>query len=113
MHRRAFDGAIDRVLEGESLSSALARTACFPDLVLDRLAVGENTGNVVPCLRDIATTYQQKISRQLNMFTKVIASVILARLRLRGIHRDRHGDGGAPGGELELQGGRLEPYGTS
>ncbi len=77
VHRRAFDGAIDRVLEGESLSASLSRTGCFPDLVLDRLAVGENTGNVVPCLRDIATTYQVKISRQLNMFTKVIASAIL------------------------------------
>jgi general secretion pathway protein F len=77
VHRKAFDGAIERVLEGEALSAALARTGCFPDLVLDRLAVGENTGNVVPCLRDIAATYQKKISRELNMFTKVIASAIL------------------------------------
>jgi type II secretory pathway component PulF len=77
VHRRAFDGAIDRVLEGEALSSALARTGCFPELVLDRLSVGENTGNVVPCLKDIADNYQKKISRQLNFFTKVIASVIL------------------------------------
>jgi type II secretory pathway component PulF len=77
VHRKAFDGAIDRVLEGESLSSALARTGCFPELVLDRVAVGENTGNVVPSLRDIAQTYQKRISRQLNFFTKVIAGVIL------------------------------------
>jgi type II secretory pathway component PulF len=77
VHRRAFDGAIDRVLEGESLSGALARTGCFPDLVLDRLSVGENTGNVVPSLRDIAKSYQASISRQLNLFTKVIASTIL------------------------------------
>jgi type II secretory pathway component PulF len=77
VHRRAFDGAIDRVLEGESLSSSLGRTECFPELVLDRLSVGENTGNVVPCLKDIADNYQKRISRQLNLFTKVIASVIL------------------------------------
>jgi type II secretory pathway component PulF len=77
VHRRAFDGAIDRVLEGEALSTALARTGCFPDLVLDRLSVGENTGNVVPSLRDIAKSYQLKISKQLNMFTKVFASAIL------------------------------------
>ncbi|MFZ1056494.1 MAG: type II secretion system F family protein, partial [Opitutaceae bacterium] len=56
---------------------ALARTGCFPELVLDRLSVGENTGNVVPSLKDIAKTYQKRISRQLNLFTKVIASVIL------------------------------------
>ncbi len=77
VHRAAFDGAIDRVLEGESLSSSLGRTGCFPELVLDRLSVGENTGNVVPCLKDIADNYQKRISRQLNLFTKVIASVIL------------------------------------
>lgn len=77
VHRRAFDGAIDRVLEGEALSTALGRTGCFPDLVLDRLAVGENTGNVVPSLKDIAKSYQVQISKQLNLFTKVIASAIL------------------------------------
>jgi type II secretory pathway component PulF len=77
VHRKAFGTAIERVLEGEALSSALTRTGCFPELVLDRVAVGENTGNVVPSLKDIATTYQKRISRQLNMFTKVIAGVIL------------------------------------
>ena len=78
VHRRAFDGAIERVLEGESLSAALTRTGCFPELVLDRLAVGENTGNVVPSLKNIADAYQKLITRQLNLFTKVIASTVLA-----------------------------------
>lgn len=77
VHRRAFDEATGRVLEGESLSLALTRTNCFPDLVLDRLAVGENTGNVVPSLRDIARSYQKIVSGQLNIFTKVIASGVL------------------------------------
>jgi general secretion pathway protein F len=77
VHRRAFDGAIDRVLEGETLSSALTRTGCFPELVLDRLSVGENTGNIVPSLRDIAKNYQRTITRQLKLFTDVIAGVIL------------------------------------
>jgi type II secretory pathway component PulF len=77
VHRRAFDGAIDRVLEGETLSSALTRTGCFPELVLDRLSVGENTGNIVPSLRDIAKGYQKTITRQLNFFTQVIAGVVL------------------------------------
>lgn len=77
VHRAAFNTAIGRVLEGEALSAAFARTGCFPDLVLDRLAVGENTGNVVPSLKQIATTYQKLISNQLSMFTKVIASGVL------------------------------------
>jgi type II secretory pathway component PulF len=77
VHRQGFNTAIARVLEGEALSVALARTGCFPDLVLDRLAVGENTGNVVPSLKQIATAYQKNISNQLNVFTKVIASGVL------------------------------------
>ncbi|MSU70957.1 MAG: type II secretion system F family protein [Opitutus sp.] len=77
VHRAAFNTATARVLEGEALSVALTRTACFPDLVLDRLAVGENTGNVVPSLKQIAAAYQKLISSQLNMFTKVIASGVL------------------------------------
>jgi type II secretory pathway component PulF len=77
VHRRAFLGAIARVLEGEALSNALARTGCLPDLVLDRLAVGENTGNVVPSLRDIARSQQKAITAQLDFFTSIIASVFL------------------------------------
>jgi type II secretory pathway component PulF len=77
VHRRAFNEATARVLEGEALSAALARTNCFPDLVLDRLAVGENTGNVAPSLKDIGRTYQKIITDQLNFFTKVFASAVL------------------------------------
>ena len=77
VHREAFNVATARVLEGEALSVALGRTGCFPDLVLDRLSVGENTGNVVPSLKQIAAAYQRQISAQLNLFTKVIASGVL------------------------------------
>ncbi|PTX91647.1 type II secretion system F family protein [Opitutus sp. ER46] len=77
VHREAFATATARVLEGESLSGALTRTNCFPDLVLDRLSVGENTGNVVPSLKQVAQTYQKAISRQLNAFTNVLASAVL------------------------------------
>jgi general secretion pathway protein F len=77
VHRDAFNTATARVLEGEALSSALQRTGCFPDLVLDRLAVGENTGNVVPSLKAISRAYQKIISNQLHFFTRVLASVFL------------------------------------
>ncbi len=77
VHRAAFNTATGRVLEGEALSLALGRTGVFPELVLDRLAVGENTGNVVPSLKQIAIAYQKRISNQLNVFTKVIASGVL------------------------------------
>jgi len=75
--RSAFSEATDRVLEGEKLSQALARTNCFPDLVLDRLAVGESTGNLAPSLRDIARTFQQALARQTQAFTTIISTAVL------------------------------------
>jgi general secretion pathway protein F len=77
VHRREFHAATDRVIEGEALSSSLTKTGCFPDLVLDRLTVGENTGNVVPSLHEISRNYRRMISSQLNLFVKVIATAVL------------------------------------
>jgi type II secretory pathway component PulF len=74
---RAFTDATDRVLEGEKLSTALARTDCFPDLVLDRLSVGESTGNLAPCLRDIARTFQAQLRQQLAVFRAVLSYGVL------------------------------------
>jgi type II secretory pathway component PulF len=76
-HRQAFTEATARVLEGESLSLALGRTGCFPNLVLDRLAVGENTGNVVPSLKEIGRTYQRELSRRLQAFTAIVSTGVL------------------------------------
>jgi len=77
VHRRAFGQAIDRVIEGESLSLALGHTGCFPELMIDRLAIGENTGNIVPSLKDIARNHQKIISHQLDAFTRILATVML------------------------------------
>jgi type II secretory pathway component PulF len=77
LHRAAFTEATDHVLEGEALSKALVRTGCFPDLVLDQLAVGETNGNLVPSLRKVANGFQKMLTAQLKMFTSVIGSVVL------------------------------------
>ena len=55
-----------------------------PPVLHDRLAVGENTGNVVPSLKQIANAYQKLISSQLSMFTKVIASAVLMGVFILG-----------------------------
>jgi type II secretory pathway component PulF len=71
--------ATDRVLEGESLSRALARTGYFPRLLLDRVAVAEQTGNLAPGLRDIARSYRAELDRWLGAMSQTIsASVLIA-----------------------------------
>lgn len=73
----AFRDATSRVLEGESLSSSLAKTNCFPPLVIDRLAVGESTGQLAPSLRNIAASYQEDLQRQVGIMTQVISTGVL------------------------------------
>lgn len=75
--QRAFSEATSRVLEGEALSSALSRTGCFPPLVIDRLAVGESTGQLAPSLRNIAASYEDELRRQIKVFTQVVSSGVL------------------------------------
>lgn len=75
--RAALRQATDRVLEGESLSAALTRTGFFPDLVLDRLAVGESTGKLAPSLRDISRHYSQRHARRLESFIGITANGVL------------------------------------
>lgn len=73
----ALRTATDRVLEGETLSIALSRTGYMPDLMLDRLSVGESTGQLAPCLRDIARNYAETQTRRLQGLTTVISSAVL------------------------------------
>jgi general secretion pathway protein F len=49
----------------------------FPPLMLDRLAVGEQTGSLAPSLRDIATDYRQDLSGWLQNFTRIISTAVL------------------------------------
>jgi general secretion pathway protein F len=70
--------ATDRVIEGASLSAALARTGLFPALFLDRLTVGEQTGNLAPSLRQIAQSYQVNLSRRLDMAVRTSSGIVLA-----------------------------------
>ena len=75
--QNAFHDATGRVLEGESLSQSLAKTNCFPALVVDRLAVSESTGQLAPGLRGIAHTYQGDLTRQIRVFTQIMSSGVL------------------------------------
>jgi len=73
----ALRAATDRVLEGESLSVSFGRTGYLPDLMIDRLAVGESTGKLAPCLRDISRNYAAAHSRRLHGLTTIISSAVL------------------------------------
>ncbi len=69
--------ATDRVIEGSGLSAALARTGLAAPLLLDRLAVGEQTGNLAPSLREIARSCRKTLSRRLELAVRISSGVVL------------------------------------
>ena len=71
--RAAFAEARGKIAEGAGISAALAGTGFLPPLVLDVLAVGESTGNIVPSLHEIARDYRKRISKQVGVFVSVVS----------------------------------------
>ena len=66
-----------RVTDGTSISQPLAKGKIFPPLLIDMLAVGEESGEVVPALKNIADTYEGELSRTLKVFTTLLEPAII------------------------------------
>lgn len=66
-----------RVTDGTSISTPLAQGKIFPPLLIDMLAVGEESGEVAPALKNIADTYEQELSYTLKVFTTLLEPAII------------------------------------
>ncbi|TVR50730.1 MAG: type II secretion system F family protein [Puniceicoccaceae bacterium] len=75
--RESFGEARLRIAEGVSISNALKTTGYFPDLVLDILTVGENTGNIVPSLKEMSRHFHARLTAQVRAFMGVISIGVL------------------------------------
>lgn len=71
-----------RVTDGTSITQPLAKGKVFPPLLLDMLAVGEESGEVVPALQNIADTYEQELEHRLRVFTTLLEPIIILGMAL-------------------------------
>ena len=75
--RESFGEARVKVTEGVALSSAFKSTGYFDDMALDVFTVGENTGDVVPGLRQMSQQYTEMIDRFVKTMLGVISTGVL------------------------------------
>ncbi|MCH6257522.1 type II secretion system F family protein [Puniceicoccaceae bacterium K14] len=75
--RERFIEARGKVVEGATLSSAFKSTDYFDDMVLDIFTVGENTGNIVPGLKQMTSQYNEAIDRFIKAFLGSISIGVL------------------------------------
>lgn len=69
--------AENRIIEGSSLSSEIARSSWFPIMVSRMLAVGEDTGSSVTMLNKLADMYEEDMEKNLDKVIALAQPIIL------------------------------------
>lgn len=72
--RIRFRAARTQINEGLSLSQSFKRNRIMPDLSLDVLAVGENTGNISNGLLEISRNFRKELDSRLRFMTTTITT---------------------------------------
>jgi type II secretory pathway component PulF len=65
------------VMDGASLSVALRAPGVFPELMLDMMAVGEQTGHFGETMNMIAEVYERELDKQVQVTSALIPPVIM------------------------------------
>ncbi|HAV64488.1 MAG TPA: type II secretion system protein [Verrucomicrobiales bacterium] len=70
----------EEVTDGKTIAQPLARSKIFPQLMIDLLKIGEETGDVPGALRNLADTYEGELAVALRMLTDLIEPVLIITL---------------------------------
>jgi type IV pilus assembly protein PilC len=76
--RRAAASVQESVRRGESLAGPLAEHPVFPPMVVQMLAVGEETGQVDTMLEKVSTFYNQEVEASVDALTSLIEPLLIA-----------------------------------
>ncbi len=75
--RQTLQRVKEGVLQGESLSRAMAAIDLIPRLLVEMLAVGEKTGNIDASLATLADYYRQRVDQRINVLTAIIEPLLI------------------------------------
>jgi type II secretory pathway component PulF len=67
----------DAVTDGKTLAQPLAQSKIFPQLMVDLVKIGEETGDVPGALRNVAETYEGELAIALRVLMNLIEPVLI------------------------------------
>jgi type II secretory pathway component PulF len=67
----------EAVTDGKTIAQPLARSKVFPQLMIDLIRIGEDTGDVPGSLENLASTYENDLSLQLRILTNMIEPAMI------------------------------------
>jgi type II secretory pathway component PulF len=72
----------EEVTDGKTIAQPLARSKVFPQLMVDLVKIGEDTGDVPGALKNVADTYENELSIALRVLTNMIEPVMIIVMAL-------------------------------
>jgi len=72
----------EEVTDGKTIAQPLARSKVFPQLMVDLVKIGEDTGDVPGALKNVADTYENELSIALRVLTNMIEPVMIIIMAL-------------------------------
>jgi len=67
----------EEVTDGKTIAQPLAKSGLFPQLMIDLLKIGEETGDVPGSLENLADTYESELAIGLRVMTNLIEPVMI------------------------------------
>ncbi len=67
----------EEVTDGKTIAQPLARSKIFPQLMVDLVKIGEDTGDVPGALKNVADTYENELSIALRVMTNMIEPTLI------------------------------------
>jgi type IV pilus assembly protein PilC len=65
------------VVDGATLSTALNEQNIFPELFIDMMSVGEQTGRFGETMQNIADVYERELDKQVQIISALIPPIIM------------------------------------
>jgi type IV pilus assembly protein PilC len=78
----SLDHAIDQVRQGQPLSDSLETTGHFPELSLEMMRVGEQTGSLPEMLNHVADFYDEDVNIKATALLSYVEPIILVFVAL-------------------------------
>jgi type II secretory pathway component PulF len=75
--KEAIADTREAVTDGKTLAQPLAQSKLFPQLMVDLVRIGEETGDVPGALNNLADTYESELQNALRMMTDLIGPVLI------------------------------------
>jgi len=80
--REAIAKTREAVTDGKTLAQPLAQSKVFPQLMVDLVKIGEDTGDVPGALKNVADTYEGELNIALRVMMNLIEPVLIIAMAL-------------------------------